>query len=325
MLRIGRTLGQSEYLSHKMNEIHHEIRTMRRLPPLHALRAFEAAARHLHFSKAAEELALTPTAISHHVRQLEALLGVQLFHRYPRPVRLTADGAALYPVLRDALDEIAAKIAELSKSGDAEPLVVSVTLAFASRWLMPRLQRLQNETGLRITVEADDRIANLHGDTVDLAIRYCASPSSGGRWQRLFQDHFIPVAAPMLCPAGVEELAVHDIAKLPLIHYRWKNQTLDAPDWQKWFSFAIKARTQIAVAQEFSEEVLAIDAAVAGQGVVLASQVLVSDLLASGQLVQLSPMDLPGPSCWAVHLSSHPRQAEINRLIEWMRQSHIVD
>ena len=89
---------------------------MRKLPPLHGLRAFEAAARHLHFTRAAEELHLTPTAISHQVRQLEDILGVELFRRYPRPVKLSPAGEKLFPVLRDSLDRIAAAIEQLGFS-----------------------------------------------------------------------------------------------------------------------------------------------------------------------------------------------------------------
>ena len=161
---------------------------MRKLPPLHALRAFEAAARHLHFADAAEELGLTPTAISHQVRQLEDILGVPLFHRFPRPVRLTAAGEKLFPVLRQALDQIAGTIDQLSVTTAETPLRLSVTMAFASRWLMARLPRLRAETGLKITVEAADLPADLHASDIDMAIRYAGQPDDRAEWHRLVDD-----------------------------------------------------------------------------------------------------------------------------------------
>ena len=155
---------------------------MRRLPPLHALRAFEAAARHLHFARAAAELHLTPTAISHQIRQLEEILQVKLFHRYPRPIRLSAEGTALYPVLRESFDRMSSAIAGLSQPDTDRPLTVSVTVAFASLWLMRRLPALRSQTGLNLKVEADNQPEDLSGSDVDFAIRDAVrSPDSDQR------------------------------------------------------------------------------------------------------------------------------------------------
>ncbi len=287
---------------------------MRKLPPLHALRAFEAAARHLHFADAAEELGLTPTAISHQVRQLEDILGVTLFHRFPRPVRLTVAGEKLFPVLRQALDQIAGTIDQLSVSTAETPLRLSVTMAFASRWLMPRLRA---ETGLRITVEAADLPADLHASDIDMAIRYAGQPDDRAEWHRLFDDAIIPVCAPDLVTLP---LSSEDIMALPLLDYRWKSASQNAPNWQRWHARAGVRASLPAVAQTFSEEIHAIDAAVSGQGAVLASQSLVADLLNAGQLVQLSDIALPGLTYWSVFLSTHPDQDRLAHLLDWLRQ-----
>jgi len=290
---------------------------MRKLPPLHALRAFEAAARHLHFADAAEELGLTPTAISHQVRQLEDILGVTLFHRFPRPVRLTAAGEKLFPVLRRALDQIAGTIDQLAITTAETPLRLSVTMAFASRWLMARLPRLGAETGLKITVEAADLPADLHASDIDMAIRYAGQPDDRAEWHRLFDDAIIPVCAPDLVNLP---LTPDGIMALPLLDYRWKSASQNAPSWQRWHARAGVKASLPAAAQTFSEEIHAIDAAVSGQGAVLASQQLVADLLNAGQLVQLSDIALPGLTYWAVFLSTHSDQDRLAQLLGWMRQ-----
>lgn len=291
---------------------------MRKLPPLHALRAFEAAARHLHFARAADELGLTPTAISHQVRQLEAILGVELFCRFPRPVRLSPAGEKLFPVLRTALDQIAGTIDQLTITAPEAPLRLSVTMAFASRWLMPRLPRLREETGLNITVEAADLPADLHASDIDMAIRYAAEPDGQAEWHRLFADAIIPVCAPGLIKTP-PPLAPDEVLSLPLLEYRWKTASSNAPSWGRWHAHAGAAAPLPAAAQSFSEEIHAIDAAVSGQGAALASQHLVADLLKAGELVQLSDIGLPGLTYWAVFLPTHPHKDRLEHLLGWLR------
>lgn len=293
---------------------------MRKLPPLHALRAFEAAARHCHFADAADELGLTPTAISHQVRQLEEMLGVQLFIRYPRPVRLTPEGQLLFPVLRDALDRISGAVESLAVPDPSAPLRLSVTMAFASRWLLSRIPRLRQESGLTIAVEADDRVANLHVSEVDMAIRYASSPASNDEWHRLFSDRIVPVAAPDLLDKA-DKLSPPDILALPRLHYRWTSISDHAPTWDRWQAltgFDCHASSQV---QCYSEEVHALDAALAGQGAVLASERLAGDMIKRGSLICLSDIALPGLTYWAVFLANHPRRADLLGVVEWLRQA----
>lgn len=292
---------------------------MRKLPPLHALRAFEAAARQLSFTKAADELGLTPTAISHQVRHLEEVLQTSLFQRYPRPIRLTEEGARLYPVLRDSLDQIAAAIGQLSANEGDTPLRLSVTLAFASRWLMPRLATLRHETGLSIDVEADDKPTDLHTSGIDIAFRYAEKPTADAEWHRLFPDRTIAVAAPSLVQAA-KPPTPEAILALPLLSYRWKIGAGLAPDWSHWQRLAGIAGRAPPIAQNFSEEIHAIDAAATGHGAVLASEVLVSGLLRTGELVRLSDIALPGRSYWAVFLPDHPQRDRLMTLLGWIRQ-----
>ncbi|MFT6076696.1 MAG: LysR family glycine cleavage system transcriptional activator [Yoonia sp.] len=294
---------------------------MRNLPPLHALRAFEAAARHLHFARAADELGLTPTAISHQVRQLEAILGVELFCRFPRPVRLSTAGENLFPVLCTALDQIAGTINLLTATAHEAPLRLSVTMAFASRWLMSRLPLLRAETGLTITVEATDLPADLHATNIDMAIRYAQHPYGQAQWHRLFDDAIIPVCAPGLVKT-MQPLTSDGILALPLLQYRWKSDSSNAPSWDRWHAHAGVKAPLSTVPQSFSEEIHAIDAAMSGQGAVLASQHLVADLLKVGQLVQLSDIALPGLTYWAVFLSTHPNKDRLEHLLGWLQQQN---
>lgn len=297
---------------------------MRKLPPLHALRAFEAAARHRHFAHAAEELGLTPTAISHQVRLLEQILGVVLFIRHPRPVRLTREGQALFAAMQDALDRIAGGVAGLQKPDPDAPLHLSVTHAFASRWLMPRLPRLRHETGCAINVEADDRVADLHASGIDMAIRYAASAGPDGEWHPLFADRVVPMAVPDVAGAAAA-LSPHQILALPRLHYRWTTTSDHMPDWDRWQAVSGYAGPALGPVQTFSTEILALDAAMAGQGVVLASERLAEAPLHSGALVRLSGIALPGLTYWAVLLPSHPRRADLLALIEWMAGQACID
>lgn len=293
---------------------------MRRLPPLHALRAFEAAARHLHFARAAAELHLTPTAISHQIRQLEEILEVKLFHRYPRPIRLSAEGEALYPVLRESFDRMASAVAGISKQDTDRPLTVSVTVAFASLWLMRRLPDLRSETGLNLSVEADNRPVDLYGGDVDFAVRYAIQAEPEGQWLPLFEDSLIPLCAPdLLRRHTLNDDA--DILRMPLIQYRWNFGAEASPSWRRWSHAAGLGDAVPEIAQHFSEEINAMDAALAGQGVVLASSVLAASAVAAGQLMRLSDTALPGKTFWAVSRSEHPRFAEVQSFASWARAS----
>ena len=146
---------------------------MNRLPPLIELRAFEAAARHVSFKKAAVELGVTPTAISHQIRLLEQYCGRALFRRRPRPLSLTEAGARLFPVVRDGLDAFSVALGAIRRQSDRQPLRVTTTNAFASRWLVPRLPRWRKvRPDAPLDVIGTDGVLDLHAGDADVAIRY---------------------------------------------------------------------------------------------------------------------------------------------------------
>jgi LysR family glycine cleavage system transcriptional activator len=290
-------------------------RSIRILPTLHSLRAFEAAARHLHFGKAALELGLDPTAISHQVRKLEESVGVALFIRRPRPLRLTKHGEELYPEIRAALDRMADAVARLRQDRGDE-IVVSMTMAFAAEWFTPRLNDLKSASGLEISVNADNRALDLHAAGIDLALRSQDQPGAEGIWRRLFEDRLIVVSAPRLITDKGVPRDLEELRKLPLIRYSWTNQDRSGLDWENWFANAGGSAGGLSIAATFSEESHAIQAALSGVGAALLSERIVSRRLQSGELIQLSDHNLIAPAFWAVYRSDHPRATELEMLIE---------
>ena len=211
----------------------------------------------------------------------------------------TDEGSALYPVLCESFDRIAHAVTDLKQQEKNLPLTISVTVAFASLWLMRRLPDLVRQTGLTLNVEADNRPVDLSSSDVDCAIRYALQPSPEGHWLPLFEDRVIPLCAPELVQEQLPQ-DDFDILRLPLIEYRWALGKNSAPSWRHWAQVAGLQADAIPVAQQYSEEINAIDAALAGQGVVLASSVLTASARAVGRLVCLSKNDLPGRVFWAV-------------------------
>jgi LysR family glycine cleavage system transcriptional activator len=210
---------------------------MNKLPPLIELRAFDAAARHLSFKKAASELGVTPTAISHQIRQLERYCGRALFRRRPRPLTLTEAGARLFPIIRDGLERFVTAFAAVKRDGDAQPLRVTTTNAFASRWLVPRLPRWRKaRPNAPLDVIGTDGVLDLHAGDADVAIRYARKLPTDGIAKEFLRDSFWPVCSPELLTSGLKRAA--DLRGHVLVHCYWSPSDLDAPTWQRWLSAA---------------------------------------------------------------------------------------
>lgn len=299
--------------------------TMRRLPPLGALRAFEAAARHLSFQQAADELGLTPTAISHQVRLLEEYCGEKLFRRRPRPLALSDAGARLFPGIRDGFDVFAAALSSLpaaAEAADAKALRVTTTGAFASRWLVPRLSLWRAvHADIALSIIGADRVLKLDADEADLAVRYARSAPQGASHE-IFRDQFYPVCAPSLLAKGPTVGRAADLAGYPLIHFDWFADDAMAPSWTRWFEMAStgdpSAPKGFQIALSFREEQHAIEAVLAGQGIALCSDVVVADDLASSALVKAMDLALPGYGYYPVYAPNHPRRATIDVFVRWI-------
>ena len=295
---------------------------MRKLPPLSALRAFEASARHLSMKRAADELSVTPTAISHQIRRLEDALGVALFERQVRALRLSEAGERLYPVLNTGFDAFAQAIGAI-RSPEAQPVRQRVTLTapmgLAARWLVPRLGEFATrhpEVDLRI--HASDTVVDLHGGSADLAVRYGDTPAAntGLIAEHLFDDAYAPV-----CHAGLNIRTHADLARVPLIHSEWQ-RTLPQPiGWPMWARAAgIEPMLKIDAGIVLSDDGHAMSAAMARQGVILANLPLVRDALEAGALVQ--PFDGPILSRYAFWLVAPVRRLEdtaVRVVWDWLR------
>ncbi|MGA2023719.1 MAG: LysR substrate-binding domain-containing protein [Steroidobacteraceae bacterium] len=255
---------------------------MRKLPPLSSLRAFEAAARQRSFKQAASELGVTPTAISHQIKTLEAHLGVELFVRHVRRVELTAAALGLYATLREGFDHFAAAIDQIAKPRRRPVVKISATTAFTARWLLPRVKHFQDAyPDIDLQLHASDHPVDLDTADVDFAIRYGRGPYPGLLSEVLFADRFAPVANPSL---GIHHTA--DLQRLPLIDFDWLRVDSANPTWETWFKLADQKSPGTAPRLRLSDESHAIQAAVAGQGVALLSLTLVRDEIEAGRLVQ---------------------------------------
>lgn len=246
----------------------------RRIPSLPALRAFEAAARLSSFKQAADELAVTATAVSHRIRALEEEIGCRLFVRKTRAVDLTPEGRSLYSAVREGFDTIAAGVEKLRQR--ARPLVkLSTTPAFAAKWLVPRLAAFQAQhPNIDVHVHASNRPVDLSAQAIDIAIRYGQGRYEGMKSTLLLQDRFAPVASPSL---GVASAA--DLGRRPLIHFDWEQPLPVDLTWAAWARAAQLPELNTESGIRYSDESHAIQAAVAGQGVALLSLVLIEQEL----------------------------------------------
>lgn len=296
---------------------------MEQLPPLTQLRAFEAAARHLSFKAAAAELGVTPTAISHQIKLLEHHCGQRLFRRRPRPLALTWAGEQLFPVLRDGFETFTDALVTTRAGAARGRLRVTATNAFAARWLVPRLP-CWRQTHPRLTIQlvGTDAVLDLKASEVDVAIRYARVPPSDGRAFELVRDTFHVVGSPALVGKVRKMLRPADLARFPLIEAEWPPTDREAPNWHRWETAARAKHRAVpplasVAAFSFREELHAIEAVIAGQGLGVCSDVLVGRELAAGTLLRLSDITLPGYGFYVVHRIGHPKEASIRAFARW--------
>jgi LysR family transcriptional regulator, glycine cleavage system transcriptional activator len=292
---------------------------MRHLPPMSALRAFEAVARLGSFRLAAEELHVTPTAVSHQIRSLEVYCGQSLFRRQPRPLALTETGGRLFPVIRDGLDLFAAAIERARAPGEhAGRLRVSTTNAFAARCLVPLLPDWYRENPtVELEIIGTDEVIDLRGGQADVAVRYAREMPRDGVAVELARDRFHVVAAASLAgPHGAKSWR-----QLPRIAYEWLPGDTQAPTWERWETVT-RTRPHGAqrIAMRFREELHAIEAVVAGQGVAICSDLLVRKELGEGTLVRLSSVSLDGYGLFLVTLPEQSAALPVRNFCAWMQR-----
>lgn len=274
------------------------------MPPLSALRAFEAAARHLSLSQAARELNVSAGAISHQIRGLEELLGLKLFERRVRAIALTAAGKQLYPGLQIGFAHIREAIASLDVNRSGKVLVVSTSPGLTAKWLAPRLYRFADQhPEVEVRISSSFANANFITDGIDMALRNMAinpAPDAALHIDKLGEVSFIPVCSPRLLEkAGPVEKA-SDLLRLPLIHDESLPTPLARPDWNEWFKQAGAGPIDLRRGMHFNSADHSLDAACEGAGVLLTYDVLAYDNLRSGRLV--IPFGLSLPSSRAFHV-----------------------
>lgn len=254
------------------------------LPALTSLRAFEAAARLASFTRAARELHVTPAAISHQIRGLEQLLGVELFRRGSRRLTLTDHGQLAAPLLRDGFERLARGVDVLRGDRRAGQLTLGVTPAFATRWLLPRLPRFaKHAPGIALRVRTQTRPFDLDQDDVDIAIRFGRSGFEGASADALFGEFLTPVASPALFRAYAVRRPA-DLARVPLVHDESLRRAGRPPEWAEWFRAAGLRGMDASGGVRFDDGHLALQAAAAGQGVALGRLAYAAGDLAEGTL-----------------------------------------
>ena len=292
---------------------------MRRLPPLNSLRAFEAAARHLSFTKAADELAVTPGAISQQVKLLEETIGVPLFLRNARGLALTEAGLAALPSLRDGFDRLDTAVRLMTLERRAGRLAVSVAPSFASKWLVPRLDLFQAQhPEIDVYLHAGMELVDFSVDDVDIAIRYGQGNYPDVEVEKLMEERIVPVCAPGLLCGDNPLKKLEDLAGHTLLHDDGTDHEIAT--WPMWLK-AAGAEVDGTRGPRFNQSSLVIEAAVAGKGVALAKYALAEADLEAARLV--IPFDLTSPTdfaSWMVHPAAKAALPEVKAFKAWITE-----
>jgi LysR family glycine cleavage system transcriptional activator len=275
------------------------------LPPLTSLRAFEAAARHESFAQAADELHVTPAAVSHQVKALESFLGIELFHRKARGLTVTEAGRSAQPLLREGFEQLGEAVLRMRSVQDELRLTVSVGTSFASMWLVPHLEGFRRRhPDIDVLVDATDETVDLRKRDADIGIRY-----GGGKYPGLHADHIVgeaefPVCSPALLEGPHPLRTPDDLCHHTLLHdLWWEEEEADLwPSWTSWLCAAGVEGIDASKGPRFSQAALAIQAAVEGHGVALTSMVLAGGELAEGWLVRPFELHIGDPDSFGYYL-----------------------
>ncbi|WP_259782302.1 transcriptional regulator GcvA [Aestuariispira ectoiniformans] len=292
---------------------------MRPLPPIAAMRALEAAARHLSFTRAADELHITQSAVSHQIRHLEEFWGFPLFKRQSRGLILTEQGEALADVIRSFLEQMEQTLGRLTETEVRGPLKVSLLQSFAVKWLVPRLPDFQAvHPEIDVWISTNDDPIDFGEGEADLAIRL-----GGGNYPSLFSELLLtekvfPVCSPRLAERlGMPECP-RDLLRYPLM---LRNNEERTATWQEWFLRAGVENPQLADGPRFPDTNMALQAALADQGVALVRSAHVGDDLEAGRLIRLFDVDYPSASAYyLVCPKGRENQPKIKAFREWLQE-----
>ncbi|OAT54138.1 glycine cleavage system transcriptional activator [Kluyvera georgiana ATCC 51603] len=285
-----------------------------RLPPLGALRAFHAVAESQSFKRAADTLGVSATAVSHQIKLLESVLGCRVCERSAQGMSLTESGRVLYAGTQRAFAALEEATVQVLRAQQPPALTVTTTSNFLTHWLVPRLADFKAEfPAIDLRLHTSVERVDLSQRSVDVAIRYRETPEAALHCTLLYTDRFIVVASPTLNIRQPE-----DLQSVTLFHVENRRVPADEPSWEHWQQRYGPAGLNIHAGLTFSDETHALQAAVAGQGVVIASELLARDLLQRGVLTAPFNMTLPGANYYLVATEETAQRRDIVTLREWL-------
>ncbi|GFE84352.1 LysR family transcriptional regulator [Steroidobacter agaridevorans] len=295
----------------------------RNLPGTRALRTFEAAARHLNFTRAADEVGLTPAAVSYQIKEIEDQLGIVLFARTSRSIQLTPAGAVLFEATTDALDTLhraAGRARRIAR--DSNQLRLTVGPRFATHWLLPRLPQFKAaHPGLEFTFDITDQVRDFDRDDVDVAIRFGAGTYTGARSHRLFDAVVAAVCSPSLFANAPQLKAPRDLFTHTLCYVNCKVNDVDWPNWRMWMDAAGERDFDDSQCVAFADSSHVVQAVLDGNAVGLVELAMIAGDLARGRLVKLFDIGLSPAPGYAYHLVYPDSSGEDSRIVafrEWM-------
>lgn len=290
------------------------------IPGTRALRALEAAGRHLSFTRAATELRLTPAAISHQIKELEDQLGVELFLRTSRTMQLTPAGEIIHAATTEALVALTRAVARAQKTRGGTRLRVTASASIAAKWLVPRIDVfMERWPEIDVRIDISSNVRDFDRDDIDIAIRWGTGDYEGMRSDRLFDNTIFPVCSPRLLQSRRPLNEPRDLLRHMLIHIAWSGQGITWPDWRMWMLAAGIKDFDDGPGLHFTESGPAIQAAIDGQGVVLGDSSLVADDLAAGRLIQPFALSIKGPAQFAYYIVS-PKETAGDQLVSAFRE-----
>ena len=289
--------------------------------PLDLVRGFEAAARHLSFTRAAEELFITQSAVSRQIQALEQSLGVQLFQRRNRGLALTDAGEQLFSAAAQALRTLAEAVERIGPDTRQNMVTVTSSIAFCSLWLIPRLAAFRVlHPSLDVRISANNQILDLDRERIDIAIRYCPVSAAPAGAVRMFGEEIIPICSPALTRDRTRPLkSPADLKHHVLLHYDDADRAIPSLSWKVWLEAVGLAELKPAASLRFSHYDQVVDAAVGGQGVALGRRPLVRSLVADGSLV--TPFDrasVVDRAYYIVRTSATRSRAEVDDFVQWL-------
>ena len=280
-------------------------------PGLRSLRAFDAAATHLNFTRAADLLGVTPAAISHQIKELEALLGTPLFTRTSRSMRLTKEGEILHTAAHESLEVLSRALLRIKRLENRQQIRVSASPSLAAKWLVPRLEGfLALHPGADVRVDVSHPVVDFDREDVDIAIRFGEGKYPGLRADLLFQDNVFPVCSPRIITKEKPLKTPRDLLRHTLIHLDWEAQGSPWPNWKMWMKASGINDFDDRAGLHFGQTSYAVQAAIDGLGVALGDSNLVADDLAAGRLVKPFELSLRAPRSFAYFVISRTDTAD---------------